>query len=237
MTAGRAEVEPLTFLRQSELARAIPDADLCLLSSRSRVRHCRRHELIGRRGEPIEGLILVVDGAIRSGTMSEDGKEIGYGVITPGHFWGLVSVLDQAGTVHDVHACIDSTLVVIPTAAIHELLEARPSLYRGFNTLLCYRLRRAYSSVDDYGISSLRQRLARQLCLLYGPDTQGSTRDPIRVTQQELAGLVGATRSRVNKALAHLQHAGVLRVGYGGITVLKHEELQRMRSRERLFYL
>lgn len=237
MKARCAAPDPLDFLRRSELRQALPDGTLRLLASQSRIRYVRRHDVIARRGEVVEGLILIASGAIRTGTISENGREVGFGVVTPGHIWGVVSVLDGEGCVHDIYACSDSTLIVIPTPVVHALLEEHPILYRSFNTMLCYRLRRAYSSINETGLSSLRQRLARQLCLLYKSGDQGAVSEPIQVTQEQLAVLVGATRPRVNRELAALQKAGVVRVSYRGITVLNYEGLQRSRSLERLFYM
>jgi CRP/FNR family transcriptional regulator, cyclic AMP receptor protein len=49
----------------------------------------------------------------------------------------------------------------------------------------------------------------------------------LRITQQELAYLVGLSRQRVNEALSHLQTLGAIRVEYGGVRVL---DLERLRS-------
>lgn len=227
----------LHLLRAAELLRAFPDDALRTLAAHCRIRHCRRHEMLAKRGQPFEGLVLVAEGAIQSSTFSEDGREIVFSVVRAGHVWGVVAVLDGEGAVHDTYTCSASTLVIIPSVAIHRLLDERPELYRCFNRMLCYRLRKAYSSVNEYGLSSLRQRLARQLCILSESAAPGGVRQSIHTTQEQLASLVGATRPRVNRELAALQNAGVISVHYGEITVLQYEKLQALCSAERMFYL
>jgi len=227
----------LDLLRSSELLRVLPDDALQALAPHCRIRHYRRHERIVARGDAPEGLIFVVEGAIQSSTLSRDGKEITFSVVKAGNIWGVVAVLDGEGAVHDTHACNDSTFIVIPTEAVHALLEGRPELYRCFNRMLCYRLRKAYSSINEHGLSSLRQRLARQLYTMSRSAVAGAACEPIRLTQEQLALLVGATRPRVNRELAALQNEGIIRVRYGEIAVTHRERLQALCSAERLFYL
>ena len=69
-------------------------------------------------------------------------------------------------------------------------------------------------------------RVARSLASLFNPVLYPGVGEVLRITQQELAYLVGLSRQRVNEALNALQAAGVIRVEYGGVRVLDLERLR-----------
>ena len=69
-------------------------------------------------------------------------------------------------------------------------------------------------------------RVARSLAALFNPVLYPGVGEILRITQQELAYLVGLSRQRVNEALTTLQAQGVIRVEYGGLRVLAPEALR-----------
>jgi CRP/FNR family transcriptional regulator, cyclic AMP receptor protein len=208
------------------------------LAARGRKRKLADGEMIAARGKQPEGLALVISGAIRSSTFSEDGREIVFSLVRAGNVWGLVAVLDRAGAVHDTRASGPTELFVIPTAVIHEILERHPEVYREITLMLCYRMRKAYSAVDELGLANLRQRLARQLCTLVAQEGQAPADEQrVPVTQDELAALVGATRPSVNRELTAMEREGLVKKSYGGITVLAYEQLRGLCATRHIFDL
>ncbi len=199
----------------------------------SRPRKYANGELIAARGTPPEGVMIVLRGAIRSATLAADGREIVFSLVQAGSAWGLVAALDGLGAVHDTRAHRRTEVLLLPRAAFLDVLDARPSLYRHFAGILCYRLRKAYSAVDEFALVPLRQRLARQLCTLaVASGDQGS---PLKLTQAEIAEMLGAARPSVNRELRRLQDEGLLALGYRGVTVTQFERLRGICETQGIF--
>ena len=198
-----------------------------------RLRKYARGELIAARGAPPEGVMIVLRGAIRSATLAADGREIVFSLVQTGSAWGLVAALDGNGAVHDTHAHRRTEVLLLPRAAFLEVLDAYPVLYRHFAGILCYRLRKAYSAVDEFALVPLRQRLARQLCSL--ALASGERGASLKLTQAEIAEMLGAARPSVNRELRRLEDEGLLELGYRGVTVTQFEGLRGICETQGIF--
>lgn len=228
----------LQALRTNKWLAMLPEDALAELAAAGRLRHYSDgEEIVGRNKQP-DGLALVMRGAIRSSNFSEDGREIAFSLVQAGGLWGVVPVLDGAGSVHDTCASGRTELFVIPTRAVRDLLGRRPELHKVAVEMLCYRLRKAYSAVDELALATLRQRLARQLCTLaVDAGEEPGQKRRIAVTQDELGILVGATRPSINRELAKLEREGLVKRQYGGVTVLDYEQLNDLCATRRIFDL
>jgi CRP-like cAMP-binding protein len=89
------------------------------------------------------------------------------------------------------------------------------------------RLGQFIAARDIDRLSQPDARVARSLAALFHPVLYPGVGELLRITQQELAYLVGLSRQRVNRALRAMQAAGVIRIEYGGVRVLA---LERLRS-------
>lgn len=200
----------------------------------SRYRRFLNGELVAARGMPPEGLAVVIRGAIRSATLTADGHEVVFSLIQPGYVWGLVAAIDGLGSVHDTRAHRRTDVLLVPRAAFLEVLDSRPELYGHFARLLCYRLRKAYTAVDEFALVPLRQRLARQLCTLAlaapgntsGGQCAVGDGASLRLTQSEIAVMLSAARPSVNRELKRMQDEGLVKLGYRGVTVRQFARLR-----------
>ncbi len=228
----------LAILKGNAWFKGLPADALNALARIARHRRFVKGELIAARGVPPEGLAVVIRGAIRSATLTADGHEVVFSLIQPGYVWGLVAAIDGLGSVHDTRAHGRTEVLLVPRAAFLEVLDARPQLYGHFARLLCYRLRKAYSAVDEFALVPLRQRLARQLCTL-ALAAPGGHRDgdgaSLRLTQSEIAGMLSAARPSVNRELKRLQAEGLVELGYRGVTVRQFSKLRDLCAGQSLF--
>jgi CRP-like cAMP-binding protein len=228
----------LSVLQGNDWFRDLPLEAQEALARISRHRRYLNGELIAARGVPPEGMAVVLRGAIRSATLSADGREVVFSLIQPGQVWGLVAAMDGLGAVHDTRAHRRTEALLIPKGAFLEILDARPALYAHFARLLCYRLRKAYSAVDEFALVPLRQRLARQLCTLaLASSAQGTGGDgaSLRLTQAEIAEMLSAARPSVNRELKRMQDEGLLTLGYRGVTVKQFARLRDLCAHQGLF--
>ncbi len=225
----------LAVLQGNDWFRPLPAPVLNALARISRHRRFLNGELIAPRGVPPEGLAIVLRGAIRSATLTSDGHEVVFSLIQPGSVWGLVAAIDGLGAVHDTRAHRRTEVLLVPRGGFLAVLDETPELHAHFARLLCYRLRKAYSAVDEFALVPLRQRLARQLCTLALAGRDGGDGASLRLTQAEIAVMLSAARPSVNRELKRMQEEGLVELGYRGVTVKQFARLRDLCAHQGLF--
>ena len=221
----------LGVLRSNSWFRTLPADALLALARGGRSKRLASGELFATRGVPIMGIAIVIRGALRTSTLTAEGREVVFSMLQPGQVWGLVASIDGGGAIHDTRAHGKTEVLLLPRGALLSVLNARPRLYSHFLRLLCSRLRNAYNAVDDFALVPVRQRLARQLCNLAMASEQGRARHgnvELRFTQSEIALMLGAARPTVNRELRRLQEEGMLQVGYRTVAVKQFTRLSEL---------
>ncbi len=227
----------LAILEKNHWFRDLPREALLAFAHAARMRRYANGELVAARGVSPEGVAIIVRGAIRSATLTAEGREIVFSLVQPGGVWGLVAAMDGLGAVHDTSAHRRTEVLLLPRTAFLAVLDAHPKLYRHFAEFLCYRLRKAYSAVDEFALVPLRQRLARQLCTLAVAQKGAEEADGanLRLTQAEIAVMLGAARPSVNRELKRLQNEGLVGLGYRGVTVKQFARLRGICETQGIF--
>ncbi len=151
---------------------------------------------------------LVVDAA--------DGSELILAILGPGDVLGALTIGDCLGGARSILCMDETSLFWIDRKAFEECLQSMPMLSANLSSVLARRVRIANERIEALAGMDVRSRVVRHLLLLareYGqPIDEGvdnSVRIPLRLTQADLARLVGASRVRVNHALAELRRRGV----------------------------
>ncbi|HVL57086.1 MAG TPA: Crp/Fnr family transcriptional regulator [Burkholderiaceae bacterium] len=227
----------LKALRATRWFAELPEDALQELAQISRFRRMKDGQLLVHRGAQPDGLAIILEGEIRSRSFSLDGHEIVFSMLRAGTVWGLVAVLDGLGAVHDATAHGDTHVLIVPRLGFLRILGQRPELYRHFVPMLCYRLRKAYTAVNELALAPVRQRLARQLCALAVSDEREQPARALSLTQSDLAVLLGVTRPSVNRALKEFEREGLIELGYARVTVRDFAALHRVCADPQLFAL
>jgi len=193
-----------------------------------RLRAFEDGERVATRGAPVQGLEVVVKGAIRMASVAADGHENVYSLVTKGKVWGIVAALDGQGATHDAWAYSPTETLLLPRTALLALLARHPSLYPVVTGMLCHRLRKAHSLVDEFALAPLRQRLAHRLCTLAAAEAGGPGDDSarLRFTQADLAVMLSAARPTVNRELRRMRDEGLVDLGYRAVTVKRPAALR-----------
>jgi CRP/FNR family cyclic AMP-dependent transcriptional regulator len=227
-------------LQDSAWFRDFPSNAIEALASAGTIRLLNDRECLLREGDVSAGIGLILRGGIRSGSLSVDGHEFAFSLLKPGAIVGLVSALDGLGAVNNATAHGETEALVIPRSALIEVLDTEPLLYRHVVKMLCYRMRKAYCTIDELALVPLRQRLARQICTLVEAEHGGeSPRGEVvlDITQGDLAILLGATRPIVNRALKELEGEGLIAAGYRKLIVKDFSVLYSRCVQQKLFAL
>lgn len=191
-----------------------PEGAAALLSSLQEMRVAKGQELF-REGEPGDHLYLILEGKVKLGHGSPDGRESLMAILGPGEMFGELSLFDPGLRTSTATALTDATVLGLGNEQLMPLLEGRPEVAAALLQALARRLRRTNEAMADLVFSDVPGRVAKALMELgekFGqltPDGLLVTHD---MTQEELAQLVGASRETVNKALAEFGHRGWIKL-------------------------
>jgi len=186
----------------------------------SLVRHLRQRvfragEAIFHKDDPGQTLYIIHSGRVKIHNVREDGNETIIAILPTGEFFGELSLLDGKGRSADATAIEPTELLMLHREDFLRCLQQSAKMVSHILTVLGTRLREADAQL--YSITSLNVngRLARQLMLLarqHGVQTAKGIQIPIRLTQQNLASQIGATRESVNKAMTYFRENNYLLV-------------------------
>jgi len=184
-------------------------------------------ELLCRVGKPVTYWFGVIDGLLKMSNDSAVGIPITFTGVPPGGWFGEGTVLKMEPYRYNIQALRASVVAGIPVATFHWLLDRSIGFNRFVMQQLNERLGQFIAAREIDRLSHADARVARSLAALFHPVLYPGVGDLLRITQQELAYLVGLSRQRVNEALHVLQAGGAIRVEYGGLRVLDLEGLRR----------
>jgi CRP/FNR family transcriptional regulator, cyclic AMP receptor protein len=146
-----------------------------------------------------------------------DGTEVILAVLGPGEVVGEMSLADSLGRSASVKTLEETTLLCMDRVTFLTSVEEAPALARNLAHLLSRRLRLTNTHVRSLAALDVPGRVAAQLLAFaqeYGePSPGGGTLIPLPLTQSDLAALVGASRVRVNRAIAFFKRRGYISVG------------------------
>ena len=186
-------------------------------------------ELICRRGRTATYWFGVVDGLLKMSTETADGHTITYSGLTAGGWFGEGTVMKREPYRYNVQALRKSLVAGLPVDTFHWLLDHTIGFNRFVMNQLNERLAQFIGTIEADRTPSPEQRVARNLAALANPVLFPGVGEVLRITQQELAYLVGLSRQRVNEALKTLAAQDVLRIEYGGLHIL---DLSALRWRD-----
>jgi CRP-like cAMP-binding protein len=184
-------------------------------------------ELLCRVGRPPVYWFGVLDGLLKVGNDGLHGTTVTYMGVPPGGWFGEGTALKREGYRFNVQALRRSVIAGLPIDCFDRLLESSLGFNRFLMQQLNERLGQFIAARDIDRLTQPDARVARSLAALFHPVLYPGVGELLRITQQELAYLVGLSRQRVNRALRSMQAEGVIRIEYGGVRVLA---LERLRS-------
>lgn len=191
-------------LASTQLINELPGDVIETLRTQAEVRHFERNDLIFQEGDPAEELYVVQIGQVAIATKSVDGRESVVAVLEPPSLFGELPLFDEAPRMADARALQPTDIVAVRYEHVRAVLDERPQLLWGIVRLLAQRLRSADEALADAVLLDVPGRTAKRLLELAGDSDDFAT----SLTQEELAALIGASRERVNKALATFQRLG-----------------------------
>lgn len=207
-------------------------AQLVFLAERSRERTFRSGVTILSQEEPGETFYVIQHGTVRISTSMPDGQQVFLALLAAGDTVGEMSLIDAGGRSADVVTQEPTTLIAINLSAFNHLMTVGSCFPLNLMRILARRLRlanvriQAKCTLDVFGMVAFQ---ILEFAELYGekqPDN--SILIPLRLTQQDIAELIGNSRERVNKIMVIYRNSGYISIDRGyHITVHDAEALKK----------
>lgn len=187
-------------------------------------------EVVVSEAEPGDALYVLLTGRVKVALYGESGREVILSIFKePGDFFGEMSLLDDEPRSATVLAMEPSTLLVLSRPDFRAHLSRHPRVAVQVMTELSRRLRRADAVIGDLALLDVLGRLAARLRDLALADGEAAPEGRVirnRPTQAEIAGMIGASRETVSRALSELARRGDV-VLTGRRLLVRHRLLRR----------
>jgi CRP/FNR family transcriptional regulator, cyclic AMP receptor protein len=190
------------------------------LAARGIVRSYRKNTIILNEGEPGDSLFVLLQGQVKVYATDENGREITYGTIVAGDYFGEMS-LDGAPRSASVMTLDSCLCALVSRAAVQQHLAEEPGFAMQLVTQVIRRARSATETARQMALLDVYGRVIHTLESERGP---GSVHAPIQLTQithQQIASRVGASREMVSRLLKDLEKGGYVELGIKRITLMR----------------
>jgi CRP/FNR family transcriptional regulator, cyclic AMP receptor protein len=221
-TAPERDRQIRDALADSDVFGALADAELDRLIEQGKIATYRKGAPLFRRGDLAQDLMIVVFGRVKLSSTSPKGKEVLFDFVEPGHCFGEFALLEGRTRKLDATAVKASAVFALKSRHVLACLEEHPEVAVRTIRVLCLRLGRAMEMFEDrtqLGLSSRTARALLRLASAYGSHEGGTVRINFRISQAEIAALIGATREKVNRQLCAWCRSGILAVDEGHLTI------------------
>jgi CRP/FNR family cyclic AMP-dependent transcriptional regulator len=189
----------------------------------------RRGEVVFSQGDPSNDVRYIQKGGVKLSVLSRIGKEAVVAMLAPGDFFGEGALAGQSIRIETATAVVPTSVLVIEKEAMVRLLHEEPTFSDRFISYMLGRNIRIEADLVDQLFNSSEKRLARTLLLLARYGQASPQRTLPKISQETLAEMIGATRSRVNffmnkfRKLGLIEYNGGLKINSALLSIVLHD--------------
>jgi len=224
----------LALLRSIPLFEGLSAEQLAKVAALAEVRKYAIRSIVVSQGEPANALFVIAKGRLKVSASGTDGRDTVLGIMAEAEVFGEIALLDGGPRSATCTALEPCELIAIDRAQFMELLLASPGIAVKLLQVLAARLRRLSQRSEDAAFLDVPSRLARSLLDL--ATRFGERRRPpdsgifitLKLSQQELGDLVGATRESVNKHINDWMRQGILLQENGRMIISDIDSVRRL---------
>jgi CRP-like cAMP-binding protein len=221
-----------SIVRRVPLLARLSEGDRRALASRGRIQSYRGGAVIFQEGDPGDALHIIIEGSVRVMFASRSGEEVELALLGPGECVGDLALFDDQPRSATAIASQATRTLVVTRASFSRWLAEHPGAARALLETLSLRLRRTDEALADLAFADLTTRLAKRIIdldiELQEPAARGDADGRIRITQGELAAMLGVSRESVNKQLNAFAREGWIHLGRGQITIRDRDALRAL---------
>lgn len=200
-------------VRNCSLFQRLNESQLESLEQRARIRKYPKGSSVYLPTDSSEGAFLLAEGRVRICSTTPEGKQSILAFVEPGELFGELSLIESGQREERAEAVGNSTIVLIPSDHLRDLMNESADLAIGVTKLIGLRRRRVERRLRSLLFRSNRDRLTHlldELAEQYGMATSEGIELKIRLSHQDLASIIGATRETVTTLLGEMQSEGLL---------------------------
>jgi CRP/FNR family transcriptional regulator len=219
-------------LREVSLFQDLAPVELETLSHQVVRKDYSRNELIFSQEDRGDGLYIIASGHVSITRQNPNGDELILAMYIPGEYFGELALFDDEPRSASASAIDECSLYFLSRSAFRSFLGTHPAALLTCLEVIVGHLRRCTDLADEIALLDVRSRLARRLLRLAKQGVVESERSEpggatsYRITQQQLANMMGATRESVNKHLNGFVDEGIVRLERGHIHILDVKKLE-----------
>ena len=218
------------YIKQVPLFAGLADEDIRELMAVAKRRTFRSGEVIFHREDPGVVLYVIKEGKVKISLISPEGQEISLVVFGKGECFGEFAILDGLPRSADAVAMEKVECYTLQRSDFHQAIMKNPKIAIQVMEVLSKRLRSTDQMVEDLIFLDVYGRVAKKLLELaeaHGTKVEDGVRIDVRLTQQELASMVGASRESVNKVMGYFTDKNFISTDKHKITLHRMSELKR----------
>ncbi|HYT35794.1 MAG TPA: Crp/Fnr family transcriptional regulator [Ktedonobacteraceae bacterium] len=219
-----------TYFKQVSFFADLPEEEIKALSSATKRRTFRASEVIFHRDDPGQVLYMIKEGKVKICIISPDGQEVSLAVLGKGEYFGEFALLDGLPRSTDAVALEKVECYTLQRSDFLNAILKNPKIAILVLEALSKRLRTTDQMVEDLIFLDVYGRVAKKLLELadaHGVKTGEGVLIDVRLTQQELASMVGASRESVNKVLGYFTDKNFISTDKHRITIHNTNDLKR----------
>jgi len=223
--------EETTLLAQVPLFAGLKSAHLAELAGKLTLRNYELGTTIFNRDDRGSTLYIVRNGQVKISAPSPEGEEVILAMMTDGDFFGELSILDLKPRSATATAMETTSAFTLERNDFLDVVNTEPDLAIQILAALSERLRRTNLLLEDAFFLDLPTRLAKRLLELvkrHGLETDRGLKIDMRLTQHDLANVVGASRKSVKRLLGDLQDQELIFIDKNNIYILRLDELRQI---------
>ena len=210
------------FLRSIDMFSELDDELLEPIVGQSKTLDLQRGDVLFQSGDDSNDLYIVTRGRIAIGNRSFDGRESLVALMESGDLFGEMPLFSNDGRSAEARALEESAVVVIPYQPVKDLYDENPSLLWRVVEMLVSRLKSTDIALADTMFLDVTGRTAKRLLEMAGESDEFQ----LPITQEELAGMIGASRERVNKSISSFIKLGWLSQSGEKYIILDRKQLE-----------
>jgi len=198
-------------LRNIALFSGLSETEMAAISSQAVTRSFPKNTLVICEGDTSDSLYVVLSGKVKVFLSDEEGKEVTLNLQGAGEYFGELAILDEAPRSASVVTVEDTKLAVLSKAAFEKCMEQHATIALVVMRGLACRLRELTENVRSLALMDVYGRVAR-LLLEMSEEEGGKNIIKQRLTQRDIASMVGASREMVSRILRDLSVGGYITI-------------------------
>ena len=214
--------ERSTAIKSVPFFTQLTEEELEVIRSLASEKHYPKNAVVLTEGEMGDSLYMIQSGKVKVFISDQEGREMILKLLGPGDFFGEMSMIDKQPRSASVTTAEASVFLLLTHAAFERCVEKVPRIATLVMRVLAQRIREADKKIGTLAMMDVYGRVASTLLELSVYDN-GKLMVSEKLSQQDLANMVGASREMVNRILKDLADRGFISVESKSITIINQE--------------